>query len=87
MCTMINVSADIAGGGKGVHGWFGVDRVNVGFDHPTFVRMEHAITLDFVDSKAGPSARVAVELTPDSARELIATLEAALAEGKRVGAE
>ncbi len=87
MCTMVNVSAAIAGGGRGPQGWFGIDRVNVGFDHPTFVRLEHAITLDFVNSTAGPGARVAVELTPDSARELVSTLLAALEEGKRAGAE
>ena len=82
MCTMINESAAIAGGGKGPQGWFAVNQVSVGFDHPTFVRLEHAITLDFTDSDAGPGARVAVELTPDSARQLIATLELALERGK-----
>ena len=87
MCTGINVSTDIAGAGKGAQGWFAVSRVNVGFDHPTFVRREHAITLDFVDAAAGPGARVAVELTPESARQLMATIQAALDEGQRVGAE
>lgn len=87
MCTNVNVSASIAGSGKGVQGWFNVDRVNVGYDHPNFMREEYAIMMDFVDSKAGPAARVAVELSADSARELIATLQAALEEGKRAGAE
>jgi hypothetical protein len=84
MCTMINETAVISGGGKGAQGWFTVNQVNVGYDHPTFVNLEHAITLDFVDPTSGPAARVAVELTPDSARALIATLEAALERGKDV---
>ena len=82
MCTMINEVAAIAGGGRGPQGWFPVNRVSVGFDHPTFVPLEHAITLDFLDDRSGPDARVAIELTPDSARQLIATLQAALDLGK-----
>ena len=84
MCTMINECAEISGGGKGPQGWFAVNQVSVGFDHPTFVRLEHAITLDFMDKDAGPAARVAVEMTPESARQLIASLELALARGKDV---
>jgi hypothetical protein len=81
---MISEVAAIAGGGKGPQGWFAVNRLSVGFDHPTFVQLEHAITLDFLDDRSGPDARVAIELTPDSARQLIATLQTALERGKEV---
>ena len=84
MCTMINEVAAIDGGGRGPQGWFAVNRLSVGFDHPTFVPLEHAITLDFLDDRSGPDARVAIELTPDSARQLIATLQAALELGKDI---
>jgi len=84
VCTMINEVAAIAGGGRGPQGWFAVNRLSVGYDHPTFVPLEHAITLDFLDDRSGPDARVAVELTPDSARQLIATLQAALELGKDI---
>jgi hypothetical protein len=40
---------------------------------------EHTLNIDFADPSRGPSARVAVELTAASARELVRTIEAALA--------
>jgi hypothetical protein len=48
-------------------------------DHPYFSALEHALSIDFIDENAGPQARVAVELSPDSARELVRCIEAALA--------
>jgi hypothetical protein len=84
MCTMINECAAISGGGRGPNGWFKVNQVSVGFDHPIFMGLEHAIMLDFMDRGGDPSRRVAVELSPDSARALIRTLELALERGKGV---
>ena len=50
-----------------------------------FRRQFHALNIDFVNEAAGPGARVAVELTPESARELahkiLATLDQAEGEG------
>jgi len=81
MCSMINERTKVSGGGKGPQGWFPVDYVSVGYDHPVYVMREHAITIDFANEAAGPGARVAVELTPESARELITTLQTALDKG------
>jgi hypothetical protein len=39
---------------------------------------EHTQIIDFADPAKGPAARVAVELTAASARDLIAAIEAAL---------
>lgn len=74
MCTTISAKASVSGSGKGPQGWFAVDRVYVGYDHPHHAPLEHAVSLDFVNETAGPGARVAVELTRDSARELAARL-------------
>ncbi|MGO8864850.1 MAG: DUF6295 family protein [Acidimicrobiales bacterium] len=41
-------------------------------------RSTHSLNIDFVDPAAGPGARVAVELSADSARELVRCIEAAL---------
>jgi hypothetical protein len=49
------------------------------FDHPFHAPLEHALNIDFVDPAQGPSARVAVELSAQSARELVRCIEAALA--------
>lgn len=71
MCTMITTQAKIEGVGKGASGWFNVREANVSYDHPFELRAEHALNIDFVNEAAGPGARVAVELTPESARELV----------------
>jgi hypothetical protein len=42
----------------------------VSYDHPEALALEHAFNIDFVNEAAGPGARVAVELTRDSARAL-----------------
>jgi len=49
------------------------------FDHPVHALAEHTLNIDFADPSKGPSARVAVELTAASARELVIAIEAALA--------
>jgi hypothetical protein len=74
--------ADIAGSGKGVQGWFPLNRANVAFDHPAHAPMEHALLIDFVNEGQGPGARVAVELSAESARELIKAIQAALDAGE-----
>jgi hypothetical protein len=78
MCTTIADKAEIAGSGKGPHGWFTLDHVYVGYDHPTHAPYEHAVSIDFVNEAAGPGARVAVELTRESARAVATRLLAAV---------
>jgi len=85
MCTMITHQTHIAGSGKGASGWFSVNQANVSYDHPFHFPLEHALNIDFVNEADGPGARIAVELTPESARALaktiLETLDRAEAEG------
>ena len=81
MCTMIVEKAKVAGSARGVNGWFKLDQVNVSYDHPSNAQFDHAVNLDFVNGGAGLDARVAVELSPDSARRLMRAIEAALDRG------
>jgi hypothetical protein len=85
MCTMIVHTAKIDGMGKGIEGWFDLKEANVSYDHPFHVRLEHALNIDFVNEAEGPGARVAVELTPESARQLAETNIATLAEADAGG--
>ncbi|MGH9172378.1 MAG: DUF6295 family protein [Acidimicrobiales bacterium] len=78
MCTYSTERARIEGSGKGAEGWFDVTEVLAYFDHPYHSHSEHTLNLDFVNSSHGPAARVAVELTAESARELVRCIEAAL---------
>ncbi len=79
MCSYVTVPADIAGSAKGPEGWFPVTSASVYFDHPYHAPFAHTLNIDFVDPSRGPSARVAVELSAASARELVRCIETALA--------
>ena len=67
MCTYITEKANISGNGKGHSGWFELSHANIYYDHPVHAAMDHALMIDFVNEAKGPSARVAVELSPESA--------------------
>jgi Family of unknown function (DUF6295) len=78
MCTYNTEKIEISGSGKGAQGWFSVTDATIYFDHPVHAMAEHTLNIDFRNPAAGPSARVAVELTAESARALAAAIEAAL---------
>jgi Family of unknown function (DUF6295) len=79
MCTYLTEKIEIAGSGKGASGWFSLSDATVYFDHPVHAMAEHTLNIDFVNPAKGPSARVAVELTAESARALARAIEVALA--------
>lgn len=81
MCTLIAGKLPSTGSAKGPRGWYALDQVYVGYDHPTHAPLEHALTLDFVNEATGPHARVAVELPREEARALAERILAALDEG------
>ena len=85
MCTMIAQQISITGTGKGPTGWFDVRQANVSYDHPFAVPLEHALNLDFVNEALGPGARVAVELSTESAKALVETIQAVLARAEASG--
>jgi len=68
---MIVEKIQVDGSGKGKEGWFNLKQANVSFDHPFNAPLEHALNIDFVNESIGPSARVAVELSEQAARELV----------------
>jgi hypothetical protein len=83
MCTYATVKTELVGSAKGAGGtgskWFGVTDGTVYFDHPVHAMADHTLNIDFSNPSLGPGARVAVELTAASARDLVAAIEAALA--------
>jgi Family of unknown function (DUF6295) len=70
MCTSIVEIVGVEGEGKSVEGWIGLTHAVVSYDHPHHALLEEAVTIDFVNSTRGPGARVAVELTLHSAKQL-----------------
>ncbi len=85
MCTMIVEKIKIDGSGKGTSGWFELKEANVSFDHPFNAPLEHALNIDFVNEAMGPSARVAVELSEDAARELVRSILSVLDQAEAGG--
>ncbi len=85
MCTMIVQKVKIEGSGKGKEGWFQLDGANISYDHPFNAPYEHALNIDFVNEAQGPSARVAVELSENAARDLVKTILSVLDKAKADG--
>jgi hypothetical protein len=79
MCTSIVEVVGADGTGKGDDGWFKLTHSVVSYDHPHHALLEEAIIIDFVNPSLGPQARVAVELTLQSAKELSGALIRAIA--------
>lgn len=79
MCTYATMQTPLDGSAKGPNGsWFHITDATVYFDHPVHAMADHTLNIDLTAPARGPSARVAVELTAASARELMATIQAAL---------
>jgi hypothetical protein len=79
MCTYRTENIAAAGSGKGANGWFRLSDASVYLDHPAHALADHTLNIDFRNPAQGPSARVAVELTTETARALALAIEAALA--------
>jgi len=79
MCTYITQYAPVDGSGKGPQGWFTVRQATVYVDHPQHAPYGHTVNIDFGNPQLGPAARVAVELTEESALALIEAIRGALA--------
>lgn len=79
MCTYATFQTEVTGSAKGPGGsWLRVTDATVYYDHPVHAMADHTLNIDLAAPARGPGARVAVELTAASARELVAAIQAAL---------
>jgi hypothetical protein len=78
MCTYITEKVAISGSAKGQSGWMAVSDASVYLDHPVHAPFGHTLNLDFLAPELGPSGRVAVELSQESARALAKAITAVL---------
>ena len=85
MCTMIATQVPVEGSGKKASGWFPLREANVSYDHPFDAPFEHALNIDFVNEALGPGARVAVELSVEGARALVAAINSVLEQASQGG--
>jgi hypothetical protein len=80
VCTYSTITTPVAGSAKGPNGdWLRVTDAAVYFDHPVHAMADHTLNIDLAAPDRGPAARIAIELTASSARELVAAINAALA--------
>ena len=70
MCTYVTTTIAVTGSGKGSGGWFGLSEGSVYFDHPVHAAEEHTLNIDFRNPGRDVAARVAVELSAQSALDL-----------------
>jgi len=87
MCTSIIEIAPAEGMAKRGDDWFPLTRSVVAYDHARHAPLGDVITLDFFNTSLDAGARAAVELTLDSARELRAALDRAIAAAEYEEAE
>jgi hypothetical protein len=61
--------------------WMKIDTANVYYDHPYEAQLDHALCVDFVCEADGGRERVAIEISRQSALELMERIKAALESG------
>ena len=74
MCTYVTETLPVTGSAKGATGWFRATDASVYYDHPTHALADHTLNIDVRRPADGPAARVAIELTAESARELAVSI-------------
>jgi Family of unknown function (DUF6295) len=79
MCTSIIEIAPAEGMAKRGDAWFTLSQAVVAYDHARHAPFGDVITLDFINTELDPGARAGVELTLESAKELRAALDRAIA--------
>lgn len=82
MCTGIIENTKVEGSGKGPNGWFPVNHASVAYDHPDHTKGESAVIIDITNYAAGSGSRIAIELTPESARKLVNAILSSLLRGE-----
>jgi hypothetical protein len=78
MCSYVVEKTALTGSAKAAGAWTPITNAVVSVDHPSHATLDHALILDFVNAGRPVSERVALELSVESARELIHCMQTAL---------
>src|ERR1700753_522524 len=79
MCTSIIEVVNAEGMAKRGDEWFSLSHAVAAYDHARHANLVDVITLDFMNSALEPGARAGIELTLETAKELRAALDRAIA--------
>jgi len=78
MCTSIVEVIQAEGMAKREDAWFPLTQAVIAYDHARHAPLADVITLDFINVGLEPGSRAGVELTLESAKELLAALDRAI---------
>jgi hypothetical protein len=78
MCTSIVEIAPAEGMAKRGDEWFPLSQLVVAYDHARHAPLGDVITLDFINTGLEPGARAGIELTLDTAKQLLTALSRAI---------
>ena len=87
MCTSIIEIARADGMAKRGSEWFPLSRTVVAYDHARHAQLGDVITLDFLNTDLDPGSRAGIELSLETAKELRAALDRAIAAAELEEAE
>ncbi len=79
MCTSIVEIVAVEGMAKRGDDWFALTQAVVAYDHARHAPLADVITIDFINTGLDAGARAGVELTLETAKELRAALDRAIA--------
>ena len=79
MCTSIIEVTHADGMAKRGDEWFALSHAVVAYDHARHAHLGDVITLDFINTSLEPGARAGIELTLETAMQLRAALDRAIA--------
>ncbi|WP_454916808.1 DUF6295 family protein [Xanthobacter sediminis] len=78
MCTSIVEIIGADGMAKRGDEWFALTHAVVAYDHARHAPHADVMTLDFINTGLEPGARAGIELTLESAKQLLAALDRAI---------
>jgi hypothetical protein len=79
MCTSIIEIVGAEGMAKREDNWFPLSHAVVAYDHARHALLDDVITLDFINTALDSGSRAGIELTLETAKELRAALDRAIA--------
>jgi hypothetical protein len=83
VCTYATEDVVVRGSGKAAGAWAPLGRVSVYVDHPYATPLEHTLNIDLFGDSEGRSRQIALELSLESAEELLGAITRAV-EGARL---
>jgi RES domain-containing protein len=87
VCTYTTERLAVRGSAKAAGRWAPVAQATVYLDHPYTTALDHTLNIDFFTDSDERSRHIALELSPESAQQLLLAIGRALQTGSQGAAE